>query len=340
MARLKHHTMATGSLPEFGGRITDAESNFAEHMSDFSVEMLRCSRHHDGSLQEVKILHISMGLEVVQHETYRIIQHMKDEGFDVKRENYQNSVFREEWAGTNILILGNDDDHSAQACKLLQLVDAGLLSSVVLGWDVLLYDVSVVSGSRPVKRPAYLPRNTNSDNILWSDRKFSLDGICLIRAHIRRRKDAVALRGLVGDAMMSIESNIDDIMGEDYKKKNGQDPWIAEKVKQFRKKIEPNGGSMHQAELFFAAVDILRESRNVAMHIPQSTEAGSKKLKKYIDASPKFDRLARKYAFNDKRGLDCNIANLPVHEAFFIRFKWLVFLAKMSIVWLGEYIGR
>ena len=104
MVRLKHRTMATGTLPKFGGRITDAESNFAEHMTDFSVEMFRCSRRYDGSLQEVKILHTSMDLEVVQHETYKIIQHMRDEGFDVKHENYQNSVFREEWAGTNWIL--------------------------------------------------------------------------------------------------------------------------------------------------------------------------------------------------------------------------------------------
>ena len=214
------------------------------------------------------------------------------------------------------------------------------MSSVVLGWDVLLYDVNAVSDPKLAKRPAYLPRNINCDNILWSDRRFSLKGICLAHAHIRRRNDVTALRGLVADAMMAIESDIDDIMGEEYKKKNGQDPWVSEKVKQLRNKIEQNRGSIRQAELFFAAVDVLRESRNVAMHISQSTEAGSKKLKNYMGASLKFDRLARKYDFNDKRGLDCNIANLSVHEAFFIRFKWLVFLAKMSRVWLGEYIRR
>ena len=335
-ARLKHHTMATRTLPEFGGRITDAESNFAGHMTDFSVEMFRCSRHYDGYLQEVKILHISMDLEVVQHETYKIIQYMKDEGFDVKRENYQNPVFREEWTGTNILILGSDDGHSAQAYKLLQLVEAGLLSSVMLGWDVLLYDVSVVSGSRPVKRPAYLPRNTSSDNILWSDRKFSLDGICLIHAHIRRRNDAAALSGLVGDAMTAVESDIDAIMGEDYEKKNRQDLSIYCKIEQFKKKIKQNGGCVSEAELFFAALDVVRKSRNIALHLIQR-DARRKKLEAYSGAILRLGQLAKKHKFDDGRGLDCDIPDPSNHNAFFVHFRWLAFLTKISIVWLGEY---
>ena len=336
MVKLEHHAMATATLPKFGGRITDAESNFAEHMTDFSVETFRCSRRYDGYLQEVKILHISMDLEVVQHETYKIIQYMKDEGFDVKHGSYQNSVFREEWAGTNILILGSDDGHSAQAYKLLQLVEAGLLSSVMLGWDVLLYDVNVVSGSRPVKRPTYLPRNASSDNILWSDRKFSLDGICLIHAHIRRRNDAAALHGLVGDAMMAVESDIDAIMGEDYEKKNGQDPGIYCKIEQFKKKIKQNGGCVSEVELFFAALDVMRRSRNIASH-PIQLDARRKKPETYRDAILRLWQLAQKHKFDDKRGLDCDIPDPSDHNAFFIHFRWLVFLTKISIVWLGEY---
>ena len=163
--------------------------------------------------------------------------------------------------------------------------------------------------------------------MLYSNNMFSTYGICLVVAHIIRRGDHMALVGLHVSMLAEIENYIDIILGTTENRST-------DKIKMFKDKIKTYGHWGHDAELFFAAVNMIRSGRNIASH---SQANASTKLDKRIlvwsQQITEFYNLAKKY--------NCLIRSPPLNQHIEVNihlfFKWEIVVARATIAWVSDY---
>ena len=129
---------------------------------------------------------------------------------------------------------------------------------LMLNWDVLWYGTD--GTPRPDLPPSMQP--------LCSSNAFSTYGICLVHAHIRRRDDLPAWRGLFLTMLIAIEDHVDKMM----------DTWnersAYNKICKFKDRVKSDACWGSDADLFFAAVDVMRITRNLKLALTEQHAKG------------------------------------------------------------------
>ena len=285
-------------------------------MEDFRIEMFRCTDRNRVRSRYVNILHVSTDLDGMRYETNQITQFLKDVGFDIKHElgleprNIMN---------VDVVIVGSESARFKDAAYLIRNIPA-VFHGLMLHWDVLWY------GTDDAPRPV-LPLNVRP---LCSNNAFSMYGICLVHAHIRRRDDLSAWRGLFLTMLLAIEHYIDKMMG------TWNERSAYKKMCKFKDRVKSDGCWGSDADLFFAAVDIIRKTRNTGSH-PLSNMPGEKLKKKGDEMDEllaEFDKLAAKH--------DCSFRPpkfvSPVRpEHTHAQLKWLTSISQASVMWIFKY---
>ena len=300
--------MVAADIPIFGSPPNWDDSRNAP---DLKIEMLRC-KDRSGPLEPVNVLHANTNLDSVRNETGRIISIMAEMGFDVERE--PNPVIKSR-NDIDIALVGSEQASSDMARDLMKRMSLGFLR-LVPEWDVLWYGTD------------YTPSPHQDIKPLCTSSTFSLEAVCLIHAHIRRREDIVAWRGSYVSMLIEIENSIDDIMNT-----GGKEAW--EKIHAFEDKVRRDGRWGSEADLFFAAVAIIRDARNMASHAQDHRSEKKRReqenaLKKMISC---FDELADKY---ERSYLKAEYDESASDHGY-KRRKWINSIAQVAVAWIDGY---
>ena len=257
---------------------------------------------------------VSTDLDGARHEMDRIVQFMREKGFGVRHES---GLDMRNGTGVDIVIVGSEVASREDAYYLIRHISLGFLG-LALWWDVLWY------GTDYTPQPD-LPLTIKPS---CSNHAFSMDGICLAHAHIRRRDDVAALRGAYLTMQIEIEGHIDTILGT----------WRmrpTDKIKEFKSKVKIDGRWGPGAELFFAAMDVIRNSRNTGSHslhgMPK--EELKKRVKQMAHSKAEFGRLSKKH----KRPFGPLMFSSHGQEDLHTVTKWEISIAQMAIEWVAEY---
>ena len=285
-------------------------------MVGFRIEMFRCTDSNRVRSRYVNILHVGTDLDGMRYETNRVAQFLKEMGFDIRHElglEPRNGI------GVDVVIVGSEAARFEDAAYLIRRIPVGFLG-LMLNWDVLWY------GTDGTPRPV-LPLNVRP---LCSSNAFSTYGICLVHAHIRRRDDLPAWRGLFLTMLIEIEYYVDRMMG------TWNERSAYKKMCKFKDRVKSDGRWGSDAELFFAAVDTIRKTRNMSSH--SLSNVPEEKLKEREDEMnglfAEFDKLAVKHGcpFRPPRF----VTPMPPERTHAL-LKWLTSLSQVAVVWIAEY---
>lgn len=305
--------MATDT-PVFGPHPDLDEYNHI--MANFGIEMFRFTDVSRVRARRVNILHFGTDLAAAEPEMDKIVRFMALEGYlDVEHERGMHP-----WGDTDMLVVGSDEARFTSVHYVLWCVSIGLFGLVPY-WDVLWYGTDYTP--QPNLHVSMRP--------LCSGPEFSRDATYLVHAHIRRRDDIMALRGAYNSILIEIEGQIDKMMKE-------KETWkmrSVDKMKEFKKKLEAEGHSGPEVALFFAVVDVLRNSRNVGAHplhgMPREELDRKAALRERLAAE--FGRLAKKH---DRLFGPPTFAS-PAQADLQTVARWELCIAHMAVAWLDEY---
>lgn len=297
-------------------------------MVNFEAEMYRFADDRRERARYVNVLHLGTDLGAARPEMDRIVESMKNWGYvakikpDLILSNDRKMLLA--CSDTDVLVLGSDAARHASADYVLRCMRAGWFG-IVPHWDVLWYGADSVTEPHTEQPKPHAGRVSQP---LYSGRKFALDGICLVHSHIRRRDDEFAMRGAYVSMLREIEGYINGLVKNAWKI-NSMD----EKFKAFKDKVTNDGHSGSDVRLFFAALDILRNSRNAGVHLVRGLPPAQ--VKKRRERSEKlaadFDMLANAY----NRPLWPPIVS-SLDDSHLIN-KWEFGVAHMAATWLEEY---
>ena len=302
----------TADTPKFG-HLPDWGTS-THPMTNFGVETFRCTNSHGGRPKNVNILHVGTDLDGARHEMDRIVQFMREKGFGVRHES---GIDTRNGMDVDMVIVGSEAASCEGAYYLIRRISAGFLG-LTPWWDVLWY------GTDYTPQPD-LPLTIKPS---CSSHAFSMDGICLAHAHIRRRDDVAALRGAHLTMQIGIEDHIDVMLGT----------WrvrSVERIEAFKSKVKIDGRWGPDSELFFAALDAIRNSRNTGSHPLQGVpkEELKKKVERMDHSRVEFGKLARKH----KRPFEPPMFDSLEEEDLHAVTKWETSIAQMAIEWVAEY---
>ena len=239
----------------------------------------------------------------------RIAQFMRDEGYDVSHQTDPQL-----WCHADVVIVGSD---IAQLKDVDYIIRTSFKQGLMPHWDILCYGMD------------YDPRFVLPlrQQVLYSNNIFSTHGICLVSAHIMRRGDHMALVGLHTSMLTEIESYIDIMLKTAGKRST-------DKIKEFKARIKTHGHWGPDAELFFAAVNMIRSGRNIASHpqIGASTKS-NKRIRTWSQQITEFYNLAKKY----NRLISSPPLNSHIEVNIHRFFKWEVAIARAAIAWVSDY---
>ena len=320
---------AAVNTPRFGPKLDPDEHK--HHMGNFGIEAYGFTDYGRERARHVNILHLSTDLDKVRPEMKLITKFMRKEGYEMEHErNLGLSSDRDMLlAGnaTDMVIMGSDAARCGSIRYVLWCMEVGWFG-IAPYWDALWYGMDGVPEPhvKPIKPNAklsYLP--------LRSGREFALDGVCLLHAHIRRRDDALSLRGEYVSLLTEIEGRINRLMEE-------EDAWreysTKTKFKKFKDRLVEEGRSKPEIEMLLAAVSVLRNNRNIGSHpltgLPW--EEIEKKSLESMKQTTEFRRLAKKYG----RPLWPSIV-LSSRACHHTATRWEYSIARMAITWLEEY---
>ena len=108
-----------------------------------------------------------------------------------------------------------------------------------------------------------------------------------------------------------------------------------EKIEAFKSKVKSDGRWGPDSELLFAALDAIRNSRNIGSHPLQGVpkEELKKKVERVDHSRVEFGKLAKKH----KRPLEPPMFDSPEEEDLHAVTKWEISIAQMAIEWVAEY---
>lgn len=313
----------TVSTPRFGPKLDLDEHH--SHMKNFEAEMYEFSDNTRERDRYVNILHLGTDIGTARPQMNRIVRRMEKWGYETEcKHDLGLSDDREMLlAGidTDMLIMGSDTTRYASARYVLWCVNIGWFG-ILPYWDVLLYGTDYT--------PEWPEPRVGLNPPTCSNHKFALDGVCLAHAHIRRRYDTSTLRGAYLDIMREIEGRINELVKGAWKVRN-----TAERIEKFKAKVAYDGHNGPDVELFFTALDVLRNSRNDGAHITKGLPQAEveKKIKRSNALRADFDRLANTHG----RPLWPPIPSSKADSHF--AGKWEYGLAHMAVAWLEEYSG-
>ena len=297
-----------GSIPDWG--------EFAHSMAGFRIEMFRCTDNNRVRSRYVNILHVSTDLDGTRYETNRIAQFLKEMGFGIRHE--QGLELRND-IDVDVVIVGSESARFEDAAYLIRRIHSVFLG-LMLNWDVLWY------GTNGTPRPV-LPLNMRP---LCSSNAFSTYGICLVHAHIRRRDDLPVWRGLFLTMLIAIEDYADRMIG------TWNERSAYKKIYKFKDRVKSDGRWGSDAEMFFAAVDVMRIARNLGSH--SLSNVPKEKLKKKGDGMDEllveFDELAVKHSCPFRPpGFVTPMSPEHTHALL----KWLTSISQVAVAWIAEY---
>lgn len=318
--------MSVGT-PRFGPKLDPNEHK--SHMKNFEADMYRFA--NDGRKRDryVNVLHLGIDLDAARIKTDRIVKFMRKRGYKVKHETGLSlSNDREMFltgSDTDILILGSDKVRHESAYYMLRCVGAGWFW-IVPYWDMLWYgtDYNPEPPTEWLKQrhmePSALP--------LFSGHKFVLNAICLAHAHARRRYSRSVSSGIYINMAREIESHMNELVG--WVRKDSFDA----KIKKFKDKVKGDGHGGADANLFFAALDVLKHSRNVGAHLPRGIpkEVVDKDVEKSNKLMADFHMLAVDYG-----RMLWPPAYISGEDHGHLISKWEYGLGCMALTWLAEY---
>ena len=233
----------------------------------------------------------------------------------VEYKRYKGREFRREWATADVLLLGCDSNEVARVGEAMREMEHGLLGTL-REWDVLWY---FVDGRVP--RDARIRMGGSG---LCRNDAFSEEGIRMVRAHVRRRFDITAQRGLFITLEQWITDGIDRLVTPNPRRDN-----FGQKVNRLKSKMDEVTGD-RDWDLFIATVEFLMEARNRSSHPRVSSSFDSRQ-----DAYDEFKKVARRYGFEiPPADHGCPIETDSQNRQVFM--KLLVALSRMAKVWLDE----
>lgn len=297
-------------------------------MKNFGVEMYRFTDCDRERARYVNMLHLDTDLGVARPKMDRIVKFMGRWGYTVDVESdlrlYNDREMFLTGRDTDMLVLGSDAARRASAYYVLWCVGAGWFG-IMPYWDVLWYD----TGRVPEPNTERLkPHMGSVSPPLCSGPQFALDGICLAHAHIRRRDDKLALLGAYASMLGDIEGHITGLMPRARKMRS-----MSKKFEAFKTKVvkDRNGGP--DIGLFFAALDVLRDSRNAGIHLVKNMPPAQvdRKRRRNEALLAYFERLADIY----RRPLWPPVVSSRA-DSYLVN-KWEFTLAHMAATWLAEY---
>lgn len=304
------------TFPKFRA-VQDRMWRFDEYGLD--VEMYWCYRSHYGECQEVRILHVSTYRPGAWPEILKIIQYMNSEGFYVEYKRYSGWRFHQEWSTADVLLLGCDSKQVARVRDAMNEMECGL-HGVLREWDVLWY---FVDGRVPREARQHM----GGSGLCAGDR-FSADGIRMMRAHIRRRHDLTAQRGLYVTLGQWIADGIDRIVQPNPKWDN-----FGRKVDRLKKCI---GTGDRDRDMFFAVVEFLMEMLNRSSH-PNVSSSFDNRMASYQDLKAKARRYGIDLGLFTKHGCPKTQDGKPSHQDWHVGRRSSVAWAHIARAWLNDY---
>ena len=317
----------TVSTPRFGPKLDPGEHG--DHMKNFEAEMYSFADDKRERDRYMNILHLSTDLDATRPEMDRIVRRMVKWGYGVEHKTgfglSDDRGMILAGIDTDILILGSDEARFVSAYYILRCVSIGWFG-IVPYWDMLWYGMDYKP--EPPAQWAIQHHMGPSALPLFSGRKLALDAVCLVHAHIRRRHDRSALSGAYVEMMRDIEGRINELVKGAWKIRNAD-----KRIEKFKAKVVNDGHDGPDVELFFAALDVLRNHRNLGAHMTKGLPPAvvEKKRRRGDALMANFDRLANTH----RRPLWPPIASSKADSHF--TTKWESSLAHMAVVWLEEY---
>ena len=284
------------------------------HERDLHIEMFRFTYKREDPIKSVNVLHISTDLESARGTMDRLVSLMSEMGFNSQYEDGLDVA--KALDGTDVTIVGCDKSHHDDVRYFIQERIARGFLQIEPESDVLWYGTD------------YFPQPPSGMDILCSEQNFSVESVCMIHAHSRRRDNIEMWRGSCVSMMIRIENIIDEILNTWNK-----DTWT--KIHRFENKVREDGRWGPDADLFFAALAVIHDARNMAAHSNDHTPSTKQQKKKIISKhlTDNFNSLAdmhkRCYL---KFKHDTSAPNIDYR-----RLKWMKGLAQIAVVWITKY---
>ena len=300
---------SSNQLPVFGK--LPSGPNLENDFLSLQLEMLRCTRvaPKDSDTNTVNILHMSADINSAKLELQMIVDFMKSAGFCVKRESGMMGVL-----STDVVILGIDKEWLASLGGIFDTFVYGI--GLLQGWDVLLYGTSgtITTELKGSERP-------------WcSNSSFGSLGICMLQTHLKMRDDRQFWIGFFTYMAIEVETFLDHILGT-------TNSHLYDKMTDMKHMLENDGLYGPDAQLFYAAANVLRKSRNIFVHSQRNVQAAERKkqAEKADDFLQTFYETAKSYGRTDI--LKCrNISNMDIHS----RIKELTRIALWTRRWIYD----
>lgn len=305
---------ATG-VPVFG---SEPDWNQSSRYGHLHVEMLRCTNRRKDPAKSVNILHASTNLKSAREAMDRLASLMEEMRFNCQREDGL-SIELGSNLNMDVAIIGCDKSHHDDVAYFIRERVARGFLEIAPDLDVLWYGTD------------YTPQPPRKMDLLCSDHNFSAESACMVRAHLRRRGNIEMWRGSCISMMIRIENVIDGML-----KTGNEGAWT--KIHRFEDKVRKDGWWGPDADLFFAALTIIHDARDMASHpndhVPVRRRQEMKIISKHL--TDNFNSLAdmhnRPYL---KFKHETSAPNLD-----YKRLKWMNGLAQIAIAWITDYKAR
>ena len=195
----------------------------------------------------------------------------------------------------------------------------GLISQGMLGL-VPKHEV-LVSG--PVRHPN--PYGGPSRHPVMVSPDFMVYGMCMIHEHIRTLHDGGAKVGRHISMMLQLE----EMLQQAGVVQAGSEVVAYDKIEAFKSLLKSRGHDGGEARWVFAALDLLRHTRNILGHTPPPSNA----VKGCEEAAGELNSLAMEYgrAFGMPPESD-------IQDSYSSHKKWMTSLTQATRRWIGEYL--
>ena len=290
----------------------------------FYGTMYRChtKKNSHGQYQEVNILHISTDVDGSMPELNKILEYMCQHGFVVEPPLLHNEgKFSWHWRLADILLLGCNSKDAARAYSFMLEMERGL-HGVLWGWDALVYFTDDSEYGKILQ--------LMGDSGVYSNSKFSADGIFLVRSHLRRRYDYVAHNGGLSIMLEALvwESTYDLVVEDNDKDTFG------DKMTNLTKKIVNKDGVKNNTDwkAFVAAVDMLRNFRNLTAH-PNKNQTGESIEKSWGMFDNAMANYGHIWRYLRRTNHYDHLTDVQLYQD--VRRMYTI-LARMTAAWLDE----
>ena len=297
-------------IPEF--RIPTDKTEWDNHVKRFGVEMIRCTSRDSRFSIPPKItilMFIADRKNAEQMKSWSgIRQFLEVGGYDI--EDVRTTEPRE----ADLLFICTDRDEDEDVEYLVSTISQGLLG-LAPKHEVL------VSGPRRYASPyGGLP---NHPILLTTD--FMVYGMCIIHEHIRTLHD----RGAIVGRHMSMMLELEAMLEREGVVQTGKAD-ASGKIDAFKSLLKSRGHDGGEARWVFAALDLLRYTRNILSHTPPhqpNTVEGYKK------AAGELNSLTKEYSRPFGVPPESNF-----QDSYGSYKKWMTSLTQITSRWIGEYL--